>query len=160
WTVGFIAAGATEVLTIQVLVVTPNPQANTATVGHSDQFDPNLANNTGTASVNPLEADLALSKSVSNPRPNVGETVTFTITLTNTGPSGATSVEVTDLLPAGLTLVSANPSQGTYTAASGIWAVGNVAQGAQPTLTLTATVVGPLPQTNTATITHSDQFDP
>ena len=51
---------------------------------------------------------------MSNPTPNVGDTITFTVTLTNNGPNAATSVQVTDLLPAGLTFVSATPSQGTY----------------------------------------------
>ena len=34
--------------------------------------------------------------------------------LTNNGPDAATGVQVTDLLPAGLTFVTATPSQGTY----------------------------------------------
>src|SRR5262249_20874773 len=124
-----------------------------------DQFDPNLANNSGTASVNPQQADLAVGKTVSNPKPNVGDTITFTVTLTDNGPSNATNVRVTDLLPAGLTLVSASPSQGTYTAATGLWIVGSLAKGAQATLTLTATVVSPFTQTNTARISAADQFD-
>src|SRR5262249_31032596 len=77
----------------------------------------------------------------SNARPNVGDTITFTVTLTNAGPNGASNVEVTDLLPTGLTLVSATPSQGTYI--SGVWAVGSVARLGQAKLTLTATVDSP-----------------
>jgi hypothetical protein len=38
--------------------------------------------------------------------------------------------------------------------------VGTVTNGASPTLTLTARVTSSAPQINTATITHSDQFDP
>src|SRR5262249_48031392 len=98
-------------------------------------------------------------KLVSDATPNVGDTITFTVTLTNTGPSAATGVRVTDLLPAGLTLLTSNPSQGSYTAATGLWAVGSLANGAQATLALTATVVSPSTQTNTASISHSDQFD-
>src|SRR5262249_11148035 len=160
WTVGTVAAGATQTLTITATVTSPNPQANTAGVSHSDQFDPNPANNTDTASVNPQEADLALVKTVSNPRPNVGDTVTFPGTLTDNGPSAATGVRVTDLLPAGLAFVTASPSQGTYTAATGLWDVGSLAKGAQATLTLTATVASPAAQTNTASISRADQFDP
>jgi uncharacterized repeat protein (TIGR01451 family) len=59
-------------------------------------------------------ADLALAKSVNDPIPNVGDTVTFTVTLTDLGPDAATTVRVTDLLPTGLTFVSVTPSQGTY----------------------------------------------
>ena len=65
-------------------------------------------------------ADLVLAIVVSNPKPNVGDTVTFTVTLTNAGPLTATSVEVSDLLPAGLSFVFAVPSQGSYDPASGL----------------------------------------
>jgi uncharacterized repeat protein (TIGR01451 family) len=157
WTVGTVGSGATRTLTIAAVVTSPNPQANTASVSHSDQFDPNPANNSDTTSTDPQEADLSLSKVVSNPTPNVGDTITYMITLTNTGPNDATNVNVTDLLPAGLTLVAANPSQGTYI--GGVWSAGSLANGSQATLTLSATVVSPTPQTNTATISHSDQFD-
>ena len=67
-----------------------------------------------------------LSKTVSNPTPNVGDTITFTVTLSNTGPNTATNVQVTDVLPAGLTFVSATASQGTYDSATGVWTVGTV----------------------------------
>src|SRR5262249_46765537 len=117
WTVGTVAVGATQTLTITARVTSPNPQANTASVSHADQFDQDTGNNSDAASVNPQEADLALTKTVSDPTPNVGDTVTFTVTLSDTGPSNATNVSVTDLLPAGLNFVAANPSRGTYTTA-------------------------------------------
>ena len=73
--------------------------------------------------VHPL-ADLSLIKTINNPAPNVGDTVTYTLNLANLGPSSASGVQVTDLLPSGLTFVSAMPSQGTYTHRpdSGRWA--------------------------------------
>jgi hypothetical protein len=67
---------------------------------------------------------------------------------------------VTDLLPAGVSFVSANPSQGTYDNASGVWTVGTVGPGVPQTLNITATVVSPVAQTNTGTISDADQFDP
>jgi uncharacterized repeat protein (TIGR01451 family) len=108
----------------------------------------------------PQRADLALAKTVSDTTPNLGDTITFTVTLTNNGPDTASGVQVTDLLPAGLTFVSATPSQGSYNDLTGLWIVGTVNPGVPQTLTITAAVNSPVPQTNTATIGFADQFDP
>ena len=35
-----------------------------------------------------------MTKTVSDPTPNVGDTITFTVTLTNNGPNAATNVTV------------------------------------------------------------------
>src|SRR5262249_37029221 len=149
WTVGTMAVGASETLTLTSQVISPNPRANTATVNHSDQFDPNTANNSATASVNPQHADLSISKTVSDARPNVGDIVVYAVTLDNNGLHNATNVRVTDLLPAGLALVSSSPSQGTYVAATGLWTVGSVANGGRATLTPQARVDSPNARTNT-----------
>jgi uncharacterized repeat protein (TIGR01451 family) len=90
-----------------------------------------------------------VTKSVSDPTPAVGTNVTFTVTARNLGPSNATGVQVRDVLPAGLTFVSAAPSQGSYSA--GIWIIGNLAVGAIATLKITVTVTGTSKVTNTAT---------
>src|SRR5262249_51414169 len=108
----------------------------------------------------PQEADLQVSKSVSNPNPNVGNMIAFTITLTNHGPDPATNVVLRDNVPAGLDFVSAIPSQGSYDPSLGIWTVGTVTPGAPLTLTILAPVISPQAQTNVATISHADQFDP
>ena len=59
-----------------------------------------------------LKADLALDKTVDDPTPSEGDTITYTVTLTNNGPDTATGVQVTDLLPAGVTYVSEFPHAG------------------------------------------------
>ena len=160
WTVGTVNVGTPQTLAIICTVTRLLPGPNTASISHSDQFDPVTANNSDSASISPLSADLALTKTVSNPRPNVGDTVAFTVNLTNDGPANATSVTVSDLLPAGLTLVGSDPTQGSYDPATGVWTVGTLVSSATVTLTLDALVVSSAAQTNTATISHSDQFDP
>src|SRR4029077_12183154 len=99
-------------LTLMARVDSPQPQTNMATITAADQFDPDTGNNTASASELPQQADLQVMKSVDQSRPNVGDTITFTVTLTNAGPDAASNVQVTDLLPAGLTFVSASPGQG------------------------------------------------
>ena len=160
WTVGAVAPGTPQTLQIQARVVSPDAQTNTATITDSDQFDPNTANNTASATETPQQADLALTKSVTNLIPSVGDQVTFTVTLTNSGPSTATGVQVTEFLSSGLGIVSATPSQGTYTPGSGLWDVGTVSPGTPQTLQITVIVGSPDAQTNTAAISDSDQFDP
>ena len=74
-------------------------------------MDPVSGNNTATSTPVPVpQTDLAVTKTVNNPTPNVGSNVIFTITATNNGPSAATGVCVADNLPAGYTFVSATTS--------------------------------------------------
>src|SRR5262249_27142307 len=117
-------------------------------------------NNHAGITVTSQQADLQESKSVSDATPNVGDTITFTITLANLGPDAATGVTVQDLLPAGPTFVSATPTQGGYNATTRVWIVGTVTTAVNPTLVIRATVVSPDAQTNTATVSAADQFDP
>ena len=124
------------------------------------QFDPVTGNNTAIATVTPQKANLGVVKTVSNATPNVGNTITFTITLTNAGPDTATGVAATDLLPAGLTFVSATPSQGTYNPSNGAWTVGALTTSTPATLSIAATVAVANAMSNTATITAASQFDP
>jgi uncharacterized repeat protein (TIGR01451 family) len=104
-------------------------------------------------------ADLRIAKTVNNSTPNVGQNVTFTITVTNDGPFAASNVAVSDPLPAGLSFVSATPSQGSYVSATGVWTVGSVASAADATLQIVATVTTSGAKTNTAEVSASDQFD-
>lgn len=102
-------------------------------------------------------SDLEVSKTVNNATPNVGSNVIFTITAKNNGPIAATGVTVNDILPAGYTLVSATPSLGSWIAPN--WSIGNLANGANATLTIVATVNATGSYANTATIAGS-QTDP
>jgi len=107
-------------------------------------------------------ADLALDKSVDNDAPAVGNEITYTLALVNQGPHSTAKVEVTDVLPACLTFVSATASRGTYDEASGLWDVGKLKVGDTATLEITvevgATCSGTV--TNTAEVTGSSLPDP
>jgi uncharacterized repeat protein (TIGR01451 family) len=161
WSVPTIAPGQSLVLTITATAALTGVSYNTVTITKSDVWDPNDANNTSNTPTDPQEADLVVSKTVDNPRPNVGDTVTFTITLDNLGPSTSQNVVVNDLLPSGLDYVSHTASTGSYVSNTGVWTVGNVAAGVTNTLTIVATVKTPasgqpaLPQKNTATATST-----
>jgi uncharacterized repeat protein (TIGR01451 family) len=166
WSVGTIAVGDTARLTIWAGV---NPGTagrvitNLALVTSVDQTDVEAANDTASVDIVVQSADLALSKTVDNPTPAESDLVTFTVTLTNTGPDEATGVEVTDFVPAGLTYSGHSTSQGSYNDVAGIWDVGSVALANTVTLTLEATVdvdTRGWTISNLAAVTASDQADP
>ena len=71
--------------------------------------------------------------------PEVEDNVQFTITLGNTG-TDAANVEVSALLPAGLTYVSHSPTAGTYGAGTGTWSVPDLDTGTTETLVINAQV--------------------
>ncbi|MCA9145232.1 MAG: DUF11 domain-containing protein [Planctomycetales bacterium] len=168
WTVGSVASGGNATLQIVATVTSTGTKTNTTQVTAADQFDPDSTPNNSvameddqdSASLTPTAADLSLTKAVDNPSPNLGESVTFTLTLANAGPDGATNVTVGDSLPVGMTFVSSTPSQGTYISGTGVWTVGSVASGGSATLQIVASVTATGTQTNTAQVTASDQADP
>ena len=91
-----------------------------------------------------------------------GTSVTYTLTVTNEGPSPATGVIAQDKLPSGVTFVSAE-GDGTYDAASGKWDLSSevIEKGAARTLRITVTIDASAAGsvvTNTATIEKQDQI--
>ena len=91
-----------------------------------------------------------------------GTSVTYTLTVTNEGPSPATGVIAQDKLPSGVTFVSAQ-GDGTYDAASGKWDLSGevIEKDATRTLRITVTIDASAAGsvvTNTATIEKQDQI--
>src|ERR1041385_298977 len=99
-------------------------------------------------------ADLSISQ-VTLPNPGfLGGTITFKVTITNAGPTVATNIQVTNVLPQGIGSISVSSTQGTSTndASTAITSLGTLTNGASATVTL---VVEPLAlgtYTNTAII--------
>ncbi len=107
-----------------------------------------------------VAADIGLAKSVSDASPTVNDTVTFTVTATNHGPSVAGQVVVTDVVPPGLTLVNAMPSLGLYDANAGTWTIPSLPVNGSQTLRLSTTVDTGASITNGATVTTTQVPDP
>ncbi len=110
-----------------------------------------------------ITADLGMNKTVDDPNPAEGDPISYTVTVTNSGPGPATVVQVMDLLPSGVSLIMASPGQGTYDPASGDWYVGTLPVGGSASLVLQALVdagTGGSTITNTASVESLSQVDP
>ena len=93
--------------------------------------------------------DLTIAKSVSDTTPNVGDTITFTLVVTNTGPDTATDFHVLDPIPAGFSYIAASMSGGdvrddSSPAGSGLdWTINSLASGLSTSLAFQAIVLAP-----------------
>jgi uncharacterized repeat protein (TIGR01451 family) len=115
-----------------------------------------------TGSSNPFAVQLQNDISVSGsdfPDPvSLGGNVTYNIVVANTGPSSATGVVVTNLLPATASLVSVTPSQGTYTVNGGtvVCNVGTIAGSASATIAIVASPIAVGTMTNQTTVSRAE----
>jgi uncharacterized repeat protein (TIGR01451 family) len=161
WAIGALAVGATATLLVTARVEEAGPLRTLASVSAADQHDPDLSTNTAGLDLSGQPAaDLQVQTTVDQRTPPVGSPVTVTVTVTNAGPTAATGVQLTVPLPAGVQLVTATPSQGTYTAATGVWDVGALALGARGTLVVQVRVTQPGPLLLLATATAQEAADP
>ena len=166
WSLGILAAGQTETLTIDALVLEGTAGSTltyTASVAAVDQQDQNTSNNTDSVDVTVQSADLAIAKDVDDPSPNEGDVIQFRIGLSNEGPDEATAITAKDSLPAGLSYDHHTVTQGGYDPATGVWTVGDLPVAEEAVLTVDARVdegTGGETITNAASVLTADQADP
>ena len=165
WTLGTLANGHSETLVILAKVNPSMPDGTTITNSAaltSTTFDQDVTNNSATTTIQTeATADLKITNS-SLPEPVVaGQNLTYTITVENMGTGDAQAVSVLENLPAGVTLVSATPSAGTWTSPK--WTLGALSSGASATMTVVVTVnsniLAGATISNTVKVS-SDTFDP
>ncbi|WP_144501919.1 DUF7507 domain-containing protein [Bacillus thuringiensis] len=148
-----VAAGQMATITFQVSVTNlpaVNPTPNTANVVYDFIFNPDFApiqksttSNTTFVQIN--DADIVSLKTVDLTSVTIGDILTYTTTLTNTGNTDATAVVFTDNIPNGTTFIdgsvlvnnipqlNANPSAGIL--------VGTIAPNISIPVTFSVTVV-------------------
>jgi len=171
-----LAAGAETTFTVSGVIGGTQQIDNVVTVSSTQFNDSNLSNNTAVASVNgtaPVQfSDLRLLKSASASQVQAGDSVTFTVSVTNLntqpGAVSATNYRMVDTIVGDFTLTSVLPPQCSLSApAPGIQAitcnVPNINVGATQTLTYTGTLNSQGVATNTASVSMtsaSSSVDP
>jgi uncharacterized repeat protein (TIGR01451 family) len=168
----FVGAQATFTVTdiapssVFTIVYTVLPPANggvfsnAAVIASSAPSDPNPGNDSGgggpvTAAAN---ADLAVAKSATPALVEPGEMVTYTLTVTNNGPSAAQFITVTDVLSGGSLGGVVDTSSGVNVTISGnsvTFTVGSLSAGGVVTMVYTATAPSLGVMTNSAVVTSA-----
>jgi uncharacterized repeat protein (TIGR01451 family) len=128
-TLGTLASGASANLSIDVRATSPfsgsSPLTNTASIAAVNEVDPVSSNNTHVASstVSAPQVDLAIVKA-GPANVGAGGALSWKLALSNAGPSAADGASFADVLPAGVTGVSASCGSATGGAACGTVNVG------------------------------------
>ncbi len=165
-----IASGSSDSFTLVVAasaaLVTGSPFSDTASVSSgAANSDPNSANNSATATapiVGGLAAgDVAVSNVASALIANEGDTITYTVKVSNNDAANpATGVVLTDTLDSNLLYVSASTSQGTFSRTGNVitFNLGTIAAGGTVNLLVRARAIeeGAVKNSTSVTSTSSD----
>ena len=156
WTLASLAPGNWGSFSIYASAASNGTFTNTATITSAIDSDPNPNNNTASVVVTIAnQADLQMGKTASTNSVKLGQQLTFTLYLTNAGPSNVTNaVTVTEVIPPGFQYVSDtsggpfgiySPGLGQWMLPTG-WPVGLVS------ISITVVAVNTGTFTNTATV--------
>ncbi|HZC25669.1 MAG TPA: collagen-binding domain-containing protein, partial [Actinopolymorphaceae bacterium] len=149
WT-GDLPAGATATISYSVTVRSPDT-GNHRLVNTLTSTTPNsncaAGSGDGRCSTNVPVADLVIDKSASVTTTSPGDTVDYTVTVTNAGQTAYTGISVADDLTGALddaafTTASATAGSVTFTSPNLLW-TGDLAVGAAATITFSMTVDDP-----------------
>ncbi|MFZ0417401.1 MAG: C25 family cysteine peptidase [Candidatus Sulfotelmatobacter sp.] len=184
WTCTNPAVGAAGVITCTIATLAVNAtgnftvvlQVNAGTASGTNIAEtatatatnivPNLTSNTAIATVvvaNANSANVTIVKTAT-PSPNVpsGDTLTYTLAVTNNGPASATNVTVTDPLPADVMYLSVNTTVGTCSEADGTVTclLGTMANASTASIAILTLAGAPGTATNTASVIADQMTSP
>ena len=123
-TLGSVPKNTTQTFTLTVVapsaIPSTNPIVNSAVVKVGPGVTNTSPNTTATASTTVVASvDIKVTKVATPSSPIKGNDFTYVLTVTNASSVQATNVVLTDVLPAGLTYVSATTTQGTVSQSGG-----------------------------------------
>ncbi|MFN8355009.1 MAG: SdrD B-like domain-containing protein [Spirosomataceae bacterium] len=159
WNIGKLTVGSTKVLEIKAKINAMALITNLAYITSPDNDLTKTYNDTSSVTINSIEkSDLSLTKAVSKATALTGDTLTYTITVSNAGPDAATNVKVKDHLPANLKFIASS----SFVESSGdlLAKVAKIDSGASVALTFTAKIIEEGTIVNCAEVYSLDQLDP
>ena len=158
WSVGTLQPGESATLAVTADVVAEGALTNTV-VASSQTPDPDPSDNTGTVTIAATaSADLSIVKTASADPAPLGAPLTYSLVVTNNGPSAASAVRIFDALPPGLLAPSTPTADCTITAGRLECALGTVPPGGTFTATVSGTVdpsIAGRTLTNTAVVSST-----
>ena len=133
WNVGDLAPDASETITLTVRGTAGGAKVNVATASSGgNSFQPEAR-----ATTTILVPDITVEKT-GRPAMFVGNQVTYTLTASNSGDAALTGVTITDTIPTGMSYVTSSPEGAVSDDGAQVtWSVGNLAVGAETSVTVT-----------------------
>jgi len=166
WYLGFMPSGGAASLDFLTYINKSGNLTVTMTKTNQSEYDSNTANNIRSRTLPiPQQVDIQVNQNVNGStfnQVNVGDIITIDINIQNNGDNAA-GLTIMDLLPAGLTFVSADTyGVGTYDNNTGIWNIGNFNSKENATLSIIVIVNNASVNNtiiNTVKLETKDQFD-
>ena len=157
WTITNIAANSNAVITVKVRAKALGDLTNNMTI-----IGPHGTNKTVNCTINPKPlADLAVIKTNDHYRIDCinSTTVIWTIKVVNNGPNDAINAIAKDILPKGIIYIS-DDSNGKYNPKTGVWSIGNLANGKSKTINIKTKVNATNVIIDNDVVVSSDTYDP
>ena len=149
WLIANLEAGASESFSIIATTAEVGEVVNTTSAESAEG-----ASATAQATTLVTKSELAITKTVDNASPLIGQPSVFTISVTNNGNATASNVVVVDSLPATFQSVTMVPDGSFGEDGSLQWTIATIEPGATETITVTSTATTAGAHTNTVTATE------
>ncbi len=137
WTLASLPIDAPATLTIIATGTVVGQHTNTVGLANLDQRDADPGNNLASASATFIElADLAITKTIDPAVAQPGDTVTYTLKLTNHGPNATDDTRVVDPSPIAANITGHTVDLGTFDPDTRVWSIPHIEVGQTATLTV------------------------
>ena len=142
-----------------VIVVWDTAGTNSVSVDYDSSLSC-IVNTSATLNVTTTAcSDLTISKTVNILNPVIGESIVYSIEVTNNGQTDITAIEVGEALPSGLQFESFTAPVGNYNPLTGVWTIPQLTANTSAILTITVSVLETGNYRNVATILNSNPID-